>query len=113
MAVPAAGFAIIVALTTARPGKEARMTESPEILFERRGHAGLVTLNRPKALNALTLPMVRQMHPQLAEWARDPEIAHVVVRAAGEKAFCAGGDIRQLHDWGRAGDRRFIDFYRE
>ncbi len=89
------------------------MTESPEILFEKRGHAGLITLNRPKALNALTLSMVRQMHPQLAEWAGDPAIAHVVVRAAGEKAFCAGGDIRQLHDWGRAGDRRFIDFYRE
>ena len=89
------------------------MTDEPEILFEKRGHAGLITLNRPKALNALTLAMVRQMHPQLAEWARDPEIAHVVVRAAGEKAFCAGGDIRQLHDWGRAGDRHFLDFYRE
>lgn len=89
------------------------MSEEPEILFEKRGHAGLITLNRPKALNALTLSMVREMHPQLAKWARDPAIAHVVVRAAGEKAFCAGGDIRQLHDWGRAGDRRFLDFYRE
>lgn len=89
------------------------MSEEPEILFEKRGHAGLITLNRPKALNALTLSMVREMHPQLAEWARDPDIAHVVVRAAGEKAFCAGGDIRQLHDWGRARDPRFLDFYRE
>lgn len=88
-------------------------SDEPEILFEKRGPAGLITLNRPKALNALTLAMVRQMHPQLAEWARDPDIAHVVVRAAGEKAFCAGGDIRQLHDWGRAGDPRFLDFYRE
>jgi enoyl-CoA hydratase len=89
------------------------MTDEPEILFEKRGHAGLITLNRPKALNALTLAMVREMHPQLAEWARDPQIAHVVVRAAGEKAFCAGGDIRQLRDWGQAGDRRIRDFYRE
>lgn len=89
------------------------MNDAPEILFEKRGHAGLITLNRPRALNALTLGMVREMHPQLARWARDPEIAHVVVRAAGEKAFCAGGDIRQLHDWGRARDPRFLDFYRE
>jgi enoyl-CoA hydratase len=89
------------------------MTDEPEILFERRGHAGLITLNRPKALNALTLAMVREMHPQLAEWVRDPQIAHVVIRAGGEKAFCAGGDIRQLHDWGKAGDRRIRDFYRE
>ncbi|NMG41880.1 enoyl-CoA hydratase/isomerase family protein [Chelativorans sp. ZYF759] len=89
------------------------MTDEPEILFEKRGHAGLITLNRPKALNALTLDMVRKMHPQLAEWAQDRSVAHVVVRAAGEKAFCAGGDIRQLHDWGRSGDPRFLDFYRE
>lgn len=89
------------------------MNDAPEILFEKRRRAGLITLNRPKALNALTLSMVREMHPQLAEWARDPDIAHVVVRAAGEKAFCAGGDIRQLHDWGRARDPRFLDFYRE
>src|SRR5690606_18560050 len=53
------------------------------------------------------------MHLQLAEWARNPAIAQVVVRAVDEKAFCAGGDIRQLHDWGRAGDRRLLDFYRE
>jgi enoyl-CoA hydratase len=93
--------------------EQSGMTDQPEILFEKRGHAGLITLNRPKALNALTLTMVRLMHPQLAEWARDPEIAHVVVRAAGEKAFCAGGDIRQLNDWGLAGDQRCLDFYRE
>lgn len=89
------------------------MTDEPDILFEKRGHAGLITLNRPRALNALTLSMVRAMHPQLSEWARDPGIAHIVIRAAGEKAFCAGGDIRQLHDWGRAGDPRILDFYRE
>ena len=89
------------------------MTEDAEVLFSRRGRAGIVTLNRPKALNALTLGMVRQMHPQLAAWAADPEIGLVIVEGAGEKAFCAGGDIRALHDWGRAGDPHVIRFYAE
>ncbi len=89
------------------------MTSEAEILFERRGRAGIVTLNRPKALNALSLGMVRQMHPQLAAWAEDEAVAHVVIRAAGEKAFCAGGDIRQLREWGLADDPAVIDFYRE
>ncbi|WP_436640991.1 enoyl-CoA hydratase/isomerase family protein [Microbaculum sp. FT89] len=89
------------------------MTDEPEILFEKRGCAGLVTLNRPKALNALTLNMVRALHPQLIEWANDRDIERVVVRAAGEKAFCAGGDIRQLYDWGRAGDPMALTFYAE
>ncbi len=89
------------------------MTTEPEILFERVGRAGLITLNRPKALNALTLDMVRLMHPQLADWAADPAVERVVVRAAGDKAFCAGGDIRNLYNWGRENDPRFLAFYRE
>lgn len=89
------------------------MSDEPEIIFEKRGHAGLITLNRPKALNALTSTMVRLMHPQLAAWAHDPEVALVVVRAAGGKAFCAGGDVRQLHDWGKAGDPAMRAFYHE
>ncbi|NND49313.1 MAG: enoyl-CoA hydratase/isomerase family protein, partial [Rhizobiales bacterium] len=83
-----------------------------DIVFERRGVAGLVTLNRPKALNALTLAMVRELHPQLRAWAEDPEVRHVVVTGAGDRAFCAGGDIRQLYDWGLAKDPAFIEFYR-
>ena len=86
---------------------------SDQVLFERDGHAGIITLNRPQALNALTLGMVRAMHPVLNAWANDPAIAHVIIRAAGERAFCAGGDIVQLYDWGRARDRTFLDFYRE
>jgi len=87
--------------------------EEPEILFEKRGRAGLVTLNRPQALNALTLSMVRAFYPQLMEWAQDDAVGHVVVRAAGDKAFCAGGDIRALYDWGQARDPSFLAFYRE
>ena len=59
------------------------------------------------------LAMIRDMHARLAAWADDLRIKHVVIRAAGERAFCAGGDIRQLHQWGLAGDPRAIAFYRE
>ncbi|MBX3504275.1 MAG: enoyl-CoA hydratase/isomerase family protein [Parvibaculum sp.] len=89
------------------------MSEEAEVLFEKRGVAGIVTLNRPKALNALTLGMVRLIHPRLKEWAADDSVHCVIVEGAGEKAFCAGGDIRALYDWGRAGETTAIDFWRE
>ncbi|MEQ9145026.1 MAG: enoyl-CoA hydratase/isomerase family protein [Parvibaculaceae bacterium] len=89
------------------------MSDEAEILFEQRGVVGLVTLNRPKVLNALTYNMVKQLHPQLERWADDDGIKLVVVRAVGEKAFCAGGDIRALHDWGKAGSPEVINFYRD
>ena len=77
------------------------MTAEPEILFERKGAAGLVTLNRPQALNAVTLGMVRALMRQLQEWRDDPAVTRVVVTAAGGRAFSAGGDIRALYDAGR------------
>jgi len=85
----------------------------PEILFDVKGAAGVITLSRPKALNALTLSMVRALHPQLAKWAGDPVIERVIVKGAGERAFCAGGDIRALYDWGMAGDPLAVGFYAE
>jgi enoyl-CoA hydratase len=75
----------------------------PEILFERRGAAGFITMNRPKALNAVTHGMVLALRAQLDDWADDPAITRVVITAAGEKAFSAGGDIRHLYDLGKAG----------
>ncbi|WP_298958054.1 enoyl-CoA hydratase/isomerase family protein [uncultured Roseibium sp.] len=76
---------------------------SDEILFEKRGRAGFVTLNRPKALNALSQAMVRLLEEQLTRWADDREVAHVVITGSGEKAFCAGGDIRSIYDARMAG----------
>src|SRR4051812_47587062 len=73
---------------------------SSEILFERRGVAGLVTLNRPQALNAVTLGMVRAFTLQLRDWQDDPSVTRVVLTAAGGRAFSAGGDIRALYDAG-------------
>ncbi|ADZ70336.1 enoyl-CoA hydratase/isomerase family protein [Polymorphum gilvum] len=84
-----------------------------EVLFEIRGRAGFITLNRSAALNALTLAMVRAMAERLDAWARDDSIAHVVVRGAGGKAFCAGGDIRRIYEMGKAGDPHQVDFFAE
>ena len=91
------------------------MTESSaEILFDRRGVAGLVTLNRPAALNAVTLGMVRAFTRQLKEWQDDPSVTRVVLTAAGGRAFSAGGDIRALYDAGTAGRHaEMLSFYGE
>ena len=84
-----------------------------EVFFEVKGTLGLITLNRPKALNALTLSMVREIHPQLKKWENDSSVKNVLIKAEGEKAFCAGGDIRALHDWGKNNDEEAVGFYRE
>ena len=89
------------------------MTGEPAILFEQRGAAGIVTLNRPKALNALTHGMVLAMKAKLDEWAGDPTVGVVIVRGAGERAFCAGGDIRALAESDRAGTPYALDFWRD
>jgi enoyl-CoA hydratase len=86
----------------------------PEILFERCGAAGVVTLNRPQALNALTQNMVRQLQTRLETWRNDPAITRVVVTAAAGRAFCAGGDLREIYDLGRAGrQNEALIFFRE
>lgn len=89
------------------------MTADAEIIFERRGAVGLITLNRPKALNALTHAMCISMKKQLAEWASDDAVACVVIQGEGERAFCAGGDIRALYESGKAGTQYIFDFYRD
>ena len=87
---------------------------SDDILFERRGAAGLITLNRPQALNAVTHDMVRAMRAQLDAWGNDLAITRVVIQAAGERAFSAGGDIRALYDLGKAGRHdEALQFWRD
>lgn len=89
-------------------------TVAEEILFERRGHAGIATLNRPKALNAVTHSMVDALAAQLAEWAADDAVKVVVIRGEG-RAFSAGGDILDVYRAGKAGERPvgfFADEYR-
>jgi enoyl-CoA hydratase len=67
-----------------------------EVLVETRGGLGIITLNRPKALNALSLGMIRALDRAVVRFAEDAAIRAVVIRGAGEKAFCAGGDVRAL-----------------
>jgi len=89
-------------------------TSSDEILLERRGGIALVTLNRPKALNTLTLGMYRTLDPDLLAWGKDPAIHAVVIRGAGGRAFCAGGDVRAIYDAGRGKTTGLTaDFFRE
>ena len=89
------------------------MSEAGDVLFEARHGVGFITLNRPKALNALTLPMIRAIAPQLAAWQEDPSVRAVVIRGAGERAFCAGGDVRAVWEAGRNGDPLTKIFFRE
>jgi enoyl-CoA hydratase len=93
-------------------------TLTGEVVLETRGPLGLITLNRPKALNALTLDMIHRMHPQLDDWAADPAVRAVVIRGAGDRAFCAGGDVLSIwHDGmairrGEPGTGMTEDFFR-
>ena len=77
------------------------MTDDIHLRVE--GHAGRITLNRPQALNALTLAMCEAVDAALVAWADDPAVALVIVDGAGGRALCAGGDIRVLYDAARRG----------
>ncbi|XP_041857359.1 3-hydroxyisobutyryl-CoA hydrolase, mitochondrial [Melanotaenia boesemani] len=85
----------------------------PEVLLEKVGRAGVITMNRPKVLNALNLTMIRQIYPQLKKWEKDSETHIVIIKGTGGKAFCAGGDIRAVTEAGKVGDSLAQDFFRE
>jgi len=72
------------------------------------GAAGIVTLDRPRALNALTTAMRAEIAAAFAAWARDPQVYAAVIVSATDRAFCAGGDVREMVEWGKArpGDAR-------
>ena len=90
------------------------MSSEPEILLDRCGSAGIVTLNRPAALNAVTRAMVLTLHEALERWRHDGAVSRVIVTAAGGRAFSAGGDLRAIYEAGRAGRQdESIAFWRE
>ncbi|MFC4621294.1 enoyl-CoA hydratase/isomerase family protein [Comamonas nitrativorans] len=93
------------------------MTQTPELLCEVRGHVGFITLNRPKALNALSLGMVRGLLAQLLAWRDDADVLAVAVRGSHKEGvfghFCAGGDIRFLHQAVQDGNPQVEDFFTE
>ncbi|KAM3667719.1 3-hydroxyisobutyryl-CoA hydrolase, mitochondrial [Ammospiza caudacuta] len=82
-----------------------------EVLLEKKGGAGVITLNRPKALNALNLPMIQKIYPQLKTWEQDPETFLIIIKGTGGKAFCAGGDIRAITEAGKVGGKLIQDFF--
>ncbi|ORE92062.1 enoyl-CoA hydratase/isomerase family protein [Aurantimonas sp. 22II-16-19i] len=92
-------------------------SEAAGVLIEKTGRAGRITLNKPKALNALDHDMALAIAAALEAWAGDDSVDLVVIDAAGDKAFCAGGDIAALYHEGKAGRfdtarRFFADEYR-
>ena len=95
------------------------MTETvvSDVLSEVRGHVGFITLNRPRALNALSLGMVRDLMGVLLAWQNDARVLAVVIRGSNKEgpfgAFCAGGDIRFLHQAGSQGNPLLEDFFTE
>jgi len=92
-------------------------TYTTDVYAERVGHLGLITLNRPKALNALSLAMVRELNHVLQQWQDDAQVSAVVVRGSNKEgpfgAFCAGGDIRYFHQAALSGDVTLEDFFTE
>lgn len=88
-----------------------------DISIRTQGRAGRITLTRPQALNAMTYAMCTAIEDALDGWATDDDVSLVIIDAEGDKAFCAGGDIADLYEAGRAGDfaygqRFWADEYR-
>jgi enoyl-CoA hydratase len=78
-------------------------TPEPDLIAQREGAAGIVRLNRPKAINAVTLEMFRDIDKALDRFEADPAVGLVLLEGAGERGLCAGGDIRALYDSSREG----------
>jgi enoyl-CoA hydratase/carnithine racemase len=97
--------------------KDKNMSTEPEVICEIKANIGLITLNRPKALNALSLNMIREITSALLSWERDIKVKGVVVRGMSKEglygAFCAGGDIRFFHQAALSGSPLLDDFFTE
>lgn len=93
------------------------MEMTGDVIAQVRGQVGCITLNRPKALNALSLGMVRDLMTVLLAWQKDPRVLAVAIRGSNKEgpfgAFCAGGDIRFLHQAGSTGNPEIEDFFTE
>ncbi|KAM4626383.1 3-hydroxyisobutyryl-CoA hydrolase, mitochondrial [Discoglossus pictus] len=83
-----------------------------EVLLTKTGCAGVITLNRPKALNAINYKMCKQIYSQLKLWEEDPETFLVIIKGSGGKAFCAGGDVVAITEAGKSGDSLTQEFFR-
>ena len=84
-----------------------------DLIVRREGSAGIIRLNRPKAINAMTLEMSEGIDAALDRFEADPAVAVVVLEGAGERGLCAGGDIRGLYESSRAGGDLGKRFWRQ
>jgi enoyl-CoA hydratase len=75
------------------------------LILNREGPAGTLLMNRPKALNALDIGMIRDFSAAIAQWKDDASVRLVILEGAGGRAFCAGGDVRAVREAAVAGDR--------
>ncbi len=90
------------------------MQDEPTVIARRDGRVGRIVLNRPQTLNALDLPMIRACTRALEAWHDDPHIHGVVIEGAGDRAFCAGGDVRALRQYELDGEHHKAEtFFRE
>ncbi|KAJ8911962.1 hypothetical protein NQ315_012773 [Exocentrus adspersus] len=87
-------------------------TDQSDVIIQNIKDKGVIILNRPKALNALNLSMVRKIYPALKDW--EPKKTLVIIKGAGDKAFCAGGDVKNVVEAGLKGDQSVgRTFFRE
>ncbi|KWI85384.1 3-hydroxyisobutyryl-CoA hydrolase [Burkholderia ubonensis] len=86
-------------------------SDQPDVCAYVANRIGFLELNRPKALNALSVGMIRTLHAALDTWRDDPEVVAVVVYSPHARAFCAGGDVRFFHDAWQRGDRDAVDTF--
>jgi enoyl-CoA hydratase len=90
------------------------MQDEQTMIARRDGRVGRIVLNRPQALNALDLAMIRACTRALTEWRDDPHVHGVVIEGAGDRAFCAGGDVRALRQYELDGEHHNAEtFFRE
>ncbi|MFD3486585.1 enoyl-CoA hydratase/isomerase family protein [Streptomyces sp. NPDC058665] len=87
--------------------------EDETVLVRSEGRVGRLTLNRPRALNALTHAMVSRIDAALTAWEGDPSVHAVLIDGAGERGLCAGGDIRAIHEDARTGGTESPAFWRD
>jgi enoyl-CoA hydratase len=82
-----------------------------DIIFEETNGIGLITLNRPQALNALTTEICKNLDNQLITWQQDSQITAVIIKSSSEKAFCAGGDVRAIIEKGSEDNKDAYEFF--
>ena len=89
-------------------------TQTTDVVLNKINSIGCITLNRPKQLNALNLTMVQEMQKQISDCEKDDKIKTIIVKGAGETAFCAGGDVKSIRDYCLQGKRNLaMEFFKE